>query len=58
MITFYNSGCDPYSRAVKILAIYLNIPLNDVFVHPLRDTKTSEFLKVNIVSIKLPSQLL
>lgn len=50
MITFYNSRCDPYSRAVKILAIYLNIPLNEVFVHPFIDAKTSEFFKVNIIS--------
>ena len=49
MITFYSSRSDPYSRAVKILATYLNIPLNEVFVHPFLDTITSEFLKVNII---------
>jgi len=50
MITFYNSRFDPFSRAVKMLATHLNIPLHEIIVQPFSDTRTSEFHNVNKLS--------
>lgn len=46
-IDFYTARIDPYSRAVKMLATHLNIPLNEIYVRPFTDTQTDKYTKVS-----------